>query len=95
MNWVEIQSEEHGRIYWHNSDTEQTTWVRPVDLDTTVTAATTGSTTNPVHDGHEDSETVRNQSGWIEHRSEEYRRPFWVNDSTGESTWVRPNDMAT
>ena len=94
-SWVEMHSEEHGRAYWHDPDTGQTTWDRPIDLVTTVTEATTGSTTNPVHDSHEDNVTVHNQSGWSEHWSASESRPFWVDDSTGESTWVRPNEMAT
>ena len=96
-NWVEIHSEEHGRVYWLNSDTQETTWDRPVDLGTTATAVTTGSTTNPGHDSQEDSVTVHNQvpSGWSEYFSTEQDRPFWVDDSTGESTWVRPVDHGT
>jgi hypothetical protein len=94
-SWVEMHSEEHGHAYWHNPDTGQTTWDRPIDLVTTVTEATTGSTTNPVHDSHKDNVTVRNQSGWSEHWSADESRPFWVDDSTGDSTWVRPNEMAT
>ena len=96
--WSEYFSTEQDRPFWVDDSTGESTWVRPVDLGTTATAATTsGSTTNPVHDSHQDSVDVHNQvlSGWSEQFSTEQNRPFWVDDSTGESTWVRPNDMAT
>ena len=28
--------------------------------------------------------------GWVERFSQQHNRPFWVNQSTGESTWTRP-----
>ena len=100
-DWAEHYSEEHSRAYWQNLNTGEMTWVQPADgnetaaanplEDTTPTSAITGTTANPVHDTQHNS----NQSGWTEHWNAEHNRPFWTNDSTGESTWHWPDDIAT
>jgi hypothetical protein len=76
------------------------TWLQPADGTATATAnplqdtaPTTIITADPVDDSQDDSVSVGHQSGWTEHWNEENHRPFWTNNSTGESTWHRPDDM--
>ena len=100
-DWAEHYSEEHSRAYWQNLNTGELTWIQPADgnkaaaanplEDTTPTSAITGTTANPVHGTQHNS----NQSGWTEHWNAMQYSAFWTNDSTGESTWHRPDDIAT
>ena len=82
--WSESYSQQHQRLYYKNSETNETSWTRPV---VPVASSATNSrqrskqTGNPLH-------------GWPEVDSEAHQLSYLRNTASGETSWTRPGGAA-
>ena len=81
-DWQERFSAQHNRKYWVNSTTGQSSWVDPNQQANRAShqAATQSA----------GSQRGAPQSAWDKRFSEQHNRHYWVNRSTGQSTWTDP-----
>ena len=74
MGWVEHYDEGSGRTYYHNTDTNETSWTKPEgfgdDVDALMAAGDAGD--------------------WQEVHDEASGRTYYFNKSTNESSWTKP-----
>jgi hypothetical protein len=83
--WTKHWSKSKAAPYWHNSDTNKTTWINP-DANTAATAAPALTSAAPAS-----AEKGRAGEGeWVERFSNSKQAPYWVNTVTNLSTWTRP-----
>lgn len=80
--WVYIPDEVSGCYYYANLSTGETQWERPESLDH-------GSVAVPAA---ERNGALFSPNKWVEHFDQESNRPYFYNESSGESTWILPAD---
>ena len=84
--WAEEWSEEHGRPYWVDAASGESTWIDPMPTEAAATAAAAAAAAAPA--------TVADDVEWEEEYSEEHSRTYWRNVATRETTWERPQAFA-
>jgi hypothetical protein len=81
-DWQERFSAQHNRKYWVNSTTGQSSWVDPNQpAEGAAHQAATQSA---------GSQRGAPESAWDQRFSEQHNRHYWVDRSTGQSTWTDP-----
>eukprot|EP01062_Namystynia_karyoxenos_P073498 TRINITY_DN70295_c0_g1_i1.p1 TRINITY_DN70295_c0_g1~~TRINITY_DN70295_c0_g1_i1.p1 ORF type:complete len:279 (+),score=54.27 TRINITY_DN70295_c0_g1_i1:135-971(+) len=81
--WEQFFDDTHGRPYWHNNQTGETTWTEPVR-----------PKPPPPPSDPPPSKRARQAVQWEEHHDTTYNRSYWYNPATGETVWERPPDAA-
>jgi hypothetical protein len=82
--WIEKYSEQHKRKYWTNKTTGKTSWTNPSPSSaSTVPTAATGVTGA--------SSEAKESEEWVEKFSEQHKRKYWANKTTGKTSWTNPN----
>merc|ERR1711871_526986 len=85
-SWVEIMDDSKGRAYYHNSDTNETTWVEPSEFK--------GKTDAPAKALEKIDESAgASLSGKWKKATDESGKTYYFNSSTGETSWTPPSDM--
>ena len=81
--WATAWSEEHGRPYWIDAASGESTWIDPMPTEAAATAAAAAAPA-----------TAADDVEWEELYSEEHSRAYWRNVATREATW-EPQETTT
>jgi hypothetical protein len=78
-SWVECLDQETGKRYYHNTQTNETSWDRPADM---------------VHGPRRSILRSPTVGTWMEHSDPATGTSYYYNDQTGETAWERPETSA-
>ncbi|KAL3665215.1 hypothetical protein V7S43_009843 [Phytophthora oleae] len=74
--WVELFDEQSGYVYYYHTETGESVWERPPEMD--------APTWTP------EDETSENVGEWVEYWDENVGASYFYNVKTGEATWTTP-----
>ena len=84
--WEQVRDDRTGGVYWWNRHTGETAWDEPAAAD-----GKPGSSSGPEKQ-HGPAEAVEGlPNGWTAYTDPETGREFFVNESTGATSWVKPS----
>jgi hypothetical protein len=97
-DWNELYSEKYKRKYWKHKTSGETSWRQPMKpaseagavTGTTALAPSSSSTSSSSQPGQ-----MEVDSDWMELYSDKYKRKYWKNKKTGETTWKQPPKSAS